>query len=246
MSDRDETNLPKPPPPPPLPLQRTRLPLEQIKTLEELRPEGEHVWELDVPHGFFLSKVVRKPIGYITSLKVGLRPLTPQYRVANPVLPPPRASVTSSVDTRPDLPVIAVLEQVAWALGDSDPITFVGRISAAAKMQILGEIFSSRVKVDVSIAWTLYDFDLVAGRYFASFSTSTGGLGGTPVEGRVQKDGQRLSLTVEPTAASDVDSPVNFQMMLKIVPAPRPQTLYLATGNTLRLTKQWGRAALAR
>lgn len=215
--------------------------------MEETIPLGyERTLDLEQSFDFRLDR--QSAIGFIASLTIGGTQIQPELGMFDPtLLGSATASATAAIGVAASRPSVGALSQIAWELGDADPIRFEARISARAKQQILLAQYAQKLVIDVTVAWVVYEYDQVTHKYYVAFANSaSGNASGSPAQGQLLKKGRNLELRVGSGLATEVSTPPNFSLYFAIVPKQQlKQELYLATGPLLRLTKPWGRVRAA-
>lgn len=217
--------------------------------MRELSAEAEagfgYERDLDLEQAFNFRFDRQEPVGFLLSLTMGTARIEQELGMIDPSLAD-TGSVSATAARAPMAAVRAVgpLSSIAWELGDTDPIEFCARISPLAKQQLMGVQYAQRSVVDVTVAWATYEYDPLAHKYYVAFASSSGGAaGGSPAKGQLVKERGKLALKVSAKPSVDeLGAPPTFELSFSIVPKDNlTQTLYLATGSTLRLNKPWGR-----
>lgn len=210
---------------------------------------AEYTRELNLPQGYNFKKDVQLPIGFLTKLQIGTELFVADQTVNSPVGVTAGSGVeTTATAEKGTLKVVGVLNNITWAMGDTDAIIVKGTISIAGKQAFSGLLYASMIDIDVTFGFVVYEYDPLAKKYYTAFSNGNtgaadGGLGATDLLGQIQKDGENLKMSIEPEPNSEVQSPMNYGFELGIVPKPQQQLVYFATSATRKTTKNWGRDA---
>ncbi|MBL8632686.1 MAG: hypothetical protein JNM40_05630 [Myxococcales bacterium] len=207
---------------------------------------AEYNRAMNVKQGFDFKKDQQATIGFLTSLKIGMETFTPDFTVNSPMAAVTGTGLTANATaTIGALTVVGVLANVTWALGDTDPLIFEAQVSIASKQAISALVYASMIDVDCEVGFVVYEYDPLSKKYYAAFSNSaqaaTDAAAGRSVRGQIQKDGEALGLEIDAEAGTDVESPKNYKLTLKVVPKPEVQSLLFATSATRKVTKNWGR-----
>jgi hypothetical protein len=220
----------------------------------------ELVKECSVERGFNFVAGGHERLGYVSSLTLGNTSIPADLRVAEegtllgtrsggPILP---GGETAGIYSRS---VVAVLAQVSWSTLPTAPIEFTARVSVANRHMIGVLAQSAGTTIVVSLAWSVYEFDLVAGAYYPSFFSYKGtapatapkpapvvGSAAQPIFGVVRKVSGVFAVSVDPAPATDVPGIVNhvFRMTLSPMVAVSPQQLMIQTSKSNKVIKAFG------
>ena len=178
---------------------------------------------LDAYQGYDFKKDVRTPVGFLTRLRVGDVELAADQLCKDP--------------TRPtvDVNAVAVLTDALWEMGVTDAVYLAGQVSVANRQALAEFIYTDLAHVDVMFRFTVYEYDPLAKRYFASFDGADADL-----EGLLEKRGADLNLSVADDPSTEVQSPANHAFQVGVKPPSRAQRLRLATGVGRVWEKPWG------
>lgn len=205
----------------------------------------EFTRELDPTQGFNFKKDFQKTIGFLTMLKIGTESFAADFTVNSPMAVTAASGITTQATaTAGALNVVAVLKNISWTMGDTDPLVFKGLLSIAGKQAFSALLYASMIDIDVEIGFVIYEYDPLAKKYYAAFSNSAQAstdATATGVKGQIKKDGTDLKMTINPEADPDVQSPINYEFDLEVVPKPVVQPLLFATSAMRKVTKNWGR-----
>jgi hypothetical protein len=190
---------------------------------------------------FNFKKDVQSPIGVINTLIIGATTFTPDLTVTDPSLTVDAAGGAEAKQTPGAMTIVGALETIKWELGDVEPIELGGVVSVKSKQMINALLFTTMVNINLTIGFTVYDYDELMKKYFVAFSTGNFTTSTTGVQGLVKKDGNNLNLTIDHTPFDGVQSPKLYKFTLSVVPAPMQQLLYLAASDRDKVTKTWGR-----
>lgn len=205
----------------------------------------EFTRELDPTQGFNFKKDYQKTIGFLTMLKIGTESFAADFTVNSPMAVTTASGITTQATaTAGALNVVAVLKSISWAMGDTDPLVFKGLLSIAGKQAFSALLYASMIDIDVEVGFVIYEYDPLAKKYYAAFSNSAQGstdATATGVKGQIRKEDVNLKMVIQPEADAAVQSPINYEFDLEVVPKPVVQSLLFATSSTRKVTKSWGR-----
>lgn len=136
--------------------------------------------------------------GYILGMKLKDDTLKADWGVKDPENP------TS------DLKVVAVLDQISWSGKATDPITFIGRMSADNRKLYNSWRANQNGGSDISINWVVKEYDVTAKQYFQSFHSE-----GSDIN-FMTTDAQPPAM--EPKAEPKPDKPMNYKFTLSVSP----------------------------
>ena len=181
---------------------------------------------LDVYQGFNFKKDKQAPVGYVTMMKLGdtIELKADQETIMDP--------------EQPDKPlgtkVVGVLSNVLWATGVTDAHYLSAQISTNNKQILSAALMGAWANVNVEFQYVVYEYDPLAKKYFKSlFSDAV-------LKGILEKNGDDLNLTVADDPSNEVQSPKNYTFQVGIKPATLEQTVNMATGSSLNVSKKWG------
>lgn len=104
--------------------------------------------------------------------------------------------------------------------------------------QTTTEALGNLANIEVVFQFSVYDYDLVAKKYFRAFHGD-----GTDLMGLIEKRGDEHNLSIADEPSSEVQSPENYAFQIGIKPQPSAQTLHIATAHQKNFVKAWGLAA---
>jgi hypothetical protein len=177
----------------------------------------------DVYQGYNFKKDKQSTVGFITKLSLGTQTLTPDQSCKDPLNP----------DT--DIKVIAVLSDILWDLGVTDPLQFSGQISPANRSAVAQLVQKAANDVRAVFQFSVYEFDPLAKKYFACLHS-----GGIDLNAIIAQQGAELNLSVADQPSTEVQSPENFSINLGLNPQPKAQAVQLAVANDKKFSKPWG------
>jgi len=180
-------------------------------------------YSLDVFQGFNYKKDKQTKVGFITKMKVGTDELAVDITCKDPLNP------------ATDLKVVAVLSQLMWETGTTDPVLFSGQICTNNKNKLAELGLKGLTNIEVVFQFICYDYDPTAKKYFKCFHAQD-----TDMKGLIQKQGADLMLQVADDVATEVQSPRNFAMTIGVKAQPISQALVVAVADQKNIVKQWG------
>lgn len=205
----------------------------------------EFTRELNPEQGFNFKKDMQNTIGFLTMLKIGTEEFAADFTVNSPLAVVAASGITTQATaTAGALNVVAVLKSISWAMGDTDPLVFKGLLSIAGKQAFSALLYASMIDIDVEVGFVIYEYDPLAKKYYAAFSNSAQAgtdVSATAVKGQIRKEDVNLKMVINPDADSAVQSPINYEFDLEVVPKPIVQPLLFATSAMRKVTKNWGR-----
>jgi hypothetical protein len=178
----------------------------------------------DVTQGYNYKKDVQTNVGYITTISVG-----------GTALAADQTTVKDPLNSSNNITVVAVVSDVQWDIGVTDAVYFSGQVSVYNRQTVLGMIYNTLTSFAVTFQFDIYEYDLVADKYFKCFTCA-----GTTMNGLLEKRGDDLNLTVADDRSTQVQSPANFAFSIGIKPQPSAQSLTIATADQKNIVKPWG------
>ena len=178
----------------------------------------------DIYQGYNFKKDVQTPVGFLTALKIGDVTLKADQTCKDPMAP------------ETDLAAVAVLSGVMWELGVTDALYFAGQISVFNKQQVKQLAYKDLSKVDVSLTFSIYEYDPVEKKYFKCMLPTDD----ATLKGILEKNGSDLNISVADDPSSEVQSPENYSFSIGIKPQTTAQTVTVATSFSNKIVKAWG------
>ncbi len=177
-----------------------------------------------VLRGFSFKKDSKDRVGFISRMTLGGVQLATDLAVRDPINPSSSQSV------------VAVLGGVKWGGGASDPIYLDAQLSVLNRQRV-GMLLAvpDLPAIAVPFAFTVYEFDSLAEKYFKRMDS-----GGGELRGTVMSRSGVLDLNVADEASADVLSPVNFQFTVALAPQAIVQAVRLQSNTTDKVVKAWG------
>lgn len=178
----------------------------------------------DVKQGFNLAKDKNTVVGFLVSFTIGgVSDLSADITVKDPKSP----------DT--DLKVFAVLHDISWSGKKTDPLHFSGQISVNNKNAIDIALKKSMTDISTKFKFTVYDYDPSDKKYFETFHGAD-----KELQGRIEKQGSALALSVGDYKNNEIQSPENYSFSVTMVPESAEQELHYANATDKKIVKQWG------
>ncbi len=181
--------------------------------------------DYDIRQGYNFNKTDSKSCGFMTKLKIGDKELPADQMVKN------------ILDPEKELAVVAVMGNIKWGTGITDPLLFEMQVSPTNKTNVKLLLLKELVKIDVTFEFLCYDFDTALNQqqYFESFHSNK-----TQMKGVLLKDASGgLVLKVKEKAGTEVAQPENFLATLGVEPKGK-QVLHYAASVPGKIVKQWG------
>ena len=178
----------------------------------------------DVVQGFQFDAHAQASVGHIEHLTIGGLELASDLEVVD----------LEDPDGGPKR-VTGVASDISWQGGLTDPVQLSVHLSAANRDALARLVAGGLTGTDVDLAFTAYRFDNEAKRYYHSLHTADAVL-----EGRLMAAGGDTQLFIGDEPAEEVAQPVNYRIVLLVVPRTGPQAIHLAVSVSDRFAKQWG------
>jgi hypothetical protein len=188
-------------------------------------------WSPDSVQAFRRDHTQGVPVGYLTTLNIG-------------------GSITLSAD----LPILivgeqaavnaaAVMSEIKWAGGPTDPISIAGVISVSNKHTVGNISSQSLANAEVTLGFAVYAFDHKAGTYFKAFHTGTVDVKGYVKTTPEDTSGSPFELHFDTQPAAEPKSPVVIPFSITVVPKGEEMDLHVATAKLQVQVWTWGVAA---
>jgi|GEM_PF-1137068 len=189
---------------------------------------------LNQAQGFNFQRDVQDPVGYLNSLKIGTQEIKADMKLRTPdTLDKGRSELGT---------FLGVLAKINWGGGISDPFELTCHISTYNKQKISTLLHRNLQNISVEFSFIVYDYDPIAKKYFPGFRNIT-----VPLKGFLFKEGGKdLQIKIE-GKGTEVSSPENWALSLKIVPQAIEQEVKYAVaakdaakGKETAIVKKWG------
>lgn len=177
----------------------------------------------DINQGFNFDKDNVSPVGFIKKLKIGTVELAVDLTAKDP----------ENYST--DLKVVSVMSDMSWSVSPTDALYLGGQVSVSNQQKLKLMMYQDLTNVEVLVQIACYWYDLVAKKYYKSFTADA-----ADMKGLVEKVGGELALSVSDFPSTEVESPENFSFHIGVKPQPTSQTVTIATSTTDKIVKQWG------
>jgi len=192
-------------------------------------------FELNQSQGFNFQRDVQDPIGFLKALKVGTNEIKADMKLRDPN--------KLTVDPKNLSNYVGVLSKISWAGGIGDPIELSIHISTYNKQVISTLLHKTLENIQVEFGFIVHDYDPLKKQYFpAFFGGTTPNEGSTRLKGLIYKEGgKELQLKIE-GKGTEVTSPENWILSLKVIPQTLQQSINFAVAVGMNVVKQWGTA----
>jgi hypothetical protein len=223
----------------------------------------EFAKECDIGQGYNFKQDEHHTFGYITMLAIGDNNIAPDIKVVDPTaLTKPKATGTANTaDTSGifTVPVVSVLSNVTWSTLPNENIVLQSRISVANGQQLKMLLMQSLKKVNVTVSFVIYEYDLVNQTYFTSFKSYQGTAPAgvvipAPNTGSIKDMSAQIYALLGKTSGTEFglkigskveEEPLgirNYTLELTLAPpiASGPQKLQIQTSSTVKLIQPWG------
>lgn len=178
---------------------------------------------IDVYQGYNFKKDKQSLVGFITKMKIGDTELKADQSCKDPMNP------TQA------LPVVAVMNGVAWDTGVTDALYLSGQLSTENRQAVALLAIMTLVNINTVFQFKVYEYDKVAKKYFIAFQSND-----TDMNGLIEKRDEDLTISVADDASEEVESPDNYRFHIGIKPQASAQALHIATADQKNVVKPWG------
>ncbi len=181
--------------------------------------------DCDYKQGFEFRKDQEVQVGFLLTLSVGGKSMGTGFKVTDP----------TSSDSK--FEAVAVLRKCSWAMGKTEPLQFVGQVSAKTKKEIDLLLEKDMVSVEVKFKYCIYtyDTDKSALKYYKSFHSND-----KELTGKITKSGKSLQLYVNTDKDTGVAKPENYKFGIVIDPGDEKQDLHRAVSCSDKFVREWG------
>lgn len=165
-----------------------------------------------------------KTVGIVTDLKIAQCTLTKDLQLNNPM-------------TNQATPGFGQLENVSWSGGVGDPISLTFWCSQSNVMAIKAAQQSTLTNTNVSVAFSVFEYDQVMKQWFVGMN-GIDGKTGKDLMGSLQVAGSSVRLNVDMTVPNANHC---YKVSLTMVPLTNTSSVInVATSPTQKLVKTWG------
>lgn len=163
-------------------------------------------------------------VGHVTTFSVGDTDLEPDLELEDPVEEAKKK-------------VVGVISSFNWAGGTTDPITIYMQASAINKNTIVNLLNLSLKKMDIEITFNIYQYDQdkEVENYFLCVHTND-----EAISGVLQIVGEQRQLFYSDEPGTEVQMPLNYQVMVGFVPEDKAQAIQIAINQNQKWAKQFG------
>jgi hypothetical protein len=173
-------------------------------------------------NGFNFRRDKHEMIGHVTSLKIGDKAFTADFSLTKP-------------DDEAEVKVVGVLSDFNWAGGYAEPTSFNFQISITNKNEVALLLHTEIKSLAVEICYNVYEYDRDAKEFYRSVHTNDAAL-----TGLIQIEGEERILYLQDEPGMEVEQPLNFGVVLGVVPEDTAQEIHLAVSTDKKFVKQWG------
>jgi hypothetical protein len=173
-------------------------------------------------NAFNFKRDRHESIGHVTALKIGETQYTADLTLDEPI---------EEADTK----VVGAISNVTWEGGYAQPIQLTMQVSIDNKNLLATLIHTEMKSLKMEVTFTVYEYDRDAHCFYKSLHTNDAALACLM---QVQSHERVIYLSDEP--GMEVEQPLNYQLMLGIVPEEQQQEIHLAVSNTQKFVKPWG------
>jgi len=190
----------------------------------------------DLFAAFNLTMDTKKPIGYLSTLKISGEEFAPNLSLQNPM----KAKEGATAETANTEKVVGVITAIRWDGGFADPITLTCQVNAANKE--IAAILQHRGLTNTScdFSFSVYEYDADKPAYYQSFASKS------ELNGLIEKNNGMLEMEIDSTPSEEVPSPRNYELYLSIMPKDdRTQQIEVGITSEAKIIKGWGIKAAA-
>lgn len=184
--------------------------------------------DCSVFQAFNFRRDVHDKIGHVTDLKIGEEDdgdLDADISLKDPI-----AGGNDS-----EIKVVGAVSSFHWEGGYAQPVQIAFQISRTNKTKIASLLHNTMKSVKIKIAYEIYDYDRDAEVFYKAVHTND-----TALEAIVQVQGTERILYLSDTPGTEVENPVNYQLVIGMVPDEAQQEIHIAVSDTAKFVKPWG------
>ena len=186
---------------------------------------AELSYSCNVAQGFQFQKDVQSDVGYLNSLSISGEDLEQDLTVQDP----------EDIEGEGKLEVAGVIESIYWAGGYTDPIQINCNVSNTNKVLLQTLTHKTLSNTDVTMEFTIYDYDPDEKIYYKCMHTD-----GQELSGLVEKSGGELAISIDTEQNMEVVSPKNHSMNIGVMPGETAQEIHVAISVSANFVKQYG------
>ncbi|MEY3787439.1 MAG: hypothetical protein RLZ75_1646 [Pseudomonadota bacterium] len=176
-----------------------------------------------IRQGFNFERDAQVLVGHLVSITIGGTALTADITLT---LPTDLTNATA---------VVGVISDISWQGGYADPIDINFNVSTENQKVISILKHSTLSDTTVVYQFNIYKFDQVAKVYYLCFTSNE-----TDMNGLIMKRDGELMIDIAEDNDPIVQSPLNYNAHLGIMPQETAQVLNFAVSNTDKFVKTWG------
>jgi hypothetical protein len=183
----------------------------------------------DVKQEMNWVKGINTVVGYVNSISI-----------AGKKLPANMTNLWDPIKNTNTLSAVGVMEYAGWDGGSTEPVRLSFAVKNDNQIALLNLLANGLSDTEVSIEFTVYNFDQSASPpvYYQTCWTNEAAMTGI-----IAKEGSILALEVERERRPDIVSPNLFNCHLAFAPTPgKAQKIYLANSSTAKYVSVFGTA----
>jgi len=184
---------------------------------------AELSYNCDIVQGFNFQKDQQVAVGHLVACKIGDTEFDADLNVSDPE------------DSSKLIKVFGIISGIFWNGGYADPLQISCQISNTNKVKVATLTHKSLENTEVVFKFNIYDFDPKEKQYYKCFHAND-----TDLNGLVEKTGGDLNLQIDMDASMEVQSPLNFNLNMGIVPQEGNMEIHVAISTSDKFVKKWG------
>jgi hypothetical protein len=184
--------------------------------------------DCSVFQAFNFRRDVHDKVGHVTELKIGEDENGDME--ADLTLRDPIAGDDSS-----EVKVVGVISSFHWEGGYAQPVQISMQMSRENKKKLAVLLHTTMKSVKVVISYEIYEYDRDAEVFYKSVHTNDNTLNAI-----LQVQGTERVLYLSDTPGTEVENPVNYQLVVGMVPDEEQQEIHIAVSDSAKFVKPWG------
>jgi len=176
-----------------------------------------------VEQGFNFQKDEQPVVGHVVACKVGDTQFDADLNVSDPE------------DAASLIKVFGILSNISWGGGYANPVELSCQVSNANQVAISTLTHKSLSNTEVLLTFNVYGYDPSEKTYYKCFHTNE-----TDLKGLILKTGGDLHLSIADESSPEVESPLNYNLNLAIMPQDQNMEVHVAFSVSGKMVKKWG------
>jgi len=184
--------------------------------------------DCSVFNAFNFRRDVHEKIGHVTNIKIGDD--DNGALVADLTLRDPIAG-----DDTSEVKVAGVISSYHWEGGYAQPVQIAMQVSRENRKKLATLLQTTMKSIKLIINYEIYEYDRDAEVFYKSVHTND-----TDLNCILQVQGTERVLYLNDTPGTEVENPVNYQLVVGMVPEEEQQEIHIAVSDTDKFVKPWG------